>query len=92
MSELILISVFLLILLLQNALLKVCINYKHKSWSSYLYVIASMLLFLPIGILIKDGWIEKFGLEKTALLVLLIGFMLFYFCWKVAKGLSKIQD
>lgn len=92
MNELILIIIFFLILLLHRTLLRLCLTYKHSAWSSYLYVIVSIILYLPFGLFLKDGWIERFGLEKTVLFVVLNGIIFFYLAWKLAGGLSKIQD
>jgi len=42
--------------------------------------------------MLKEGWLERIGLEKTTGIVIILAFIVFYWPIVIARDISKIYD
>ncbi len=91
MDEVILLVFLLAAILLHKRVEKYCLRCVSSNLIYYFYLIVSFFMALPFFLMLKEGWIEKLGLEKSAGLVIIVGVAIFYFPFAVARFLNKLD-
>ena len=91
MNELKLLLVLIISMLAVNLVGTLCAKYFHKKYSLHLYLFLSLLIAGPYYLMLKDGWLEFVGLEKTMGTVILIIVAIFYFPLAIARNLRGLR-
>lgn len=92
MNELTLILIFLFAIVLHRLFRYICSQNAQKVWSIYVYISLSIILSGFFYLMLKEGWLERIGLEKTTGIVIILAFIVFYWPIVIARDISKIYD
>lgn len=92
MTELLVIITVFLMRLIQSGGEVVCMKLKNTLWVRLVYICTSILMSAGLILFLKENWIEKIGLHKSAMVVVIVSISVFYFIFMMARFLQKVND
>lgn len=91
MNEIIVIFVFFIARCLLAGIERLCLANARKSWSIFAYISSALLLGLPFILLLKEGWLERIALEESAVMVIILVFIVIYWAVVISRGLKNLR-